>query len=159
MSRNITRRALLGGLMSGVAGAALAGAPAASLRPQLRPSGPRKPSPQGAELLIRDANLKGHVTCAVIDIKTGKLLEGHDPKSGLPPASVTKAITALYALDALGPAFRFKTRLCATGPVENGILKGDLVLARDGSVPPGGQAVRGRRATPGSRTAASRRRP
>lgn len=118
--------------MSGIAGAAFAGAPATSLRPQLRPSGPRPAKPGGAELLIRDANLKGRVTCAVVDVKSGKLLEGFEPGVGQPPASVTKAITALYALDALGPDYRFETRLCATGPVENGVLKGDLALVGGG---------------------------
>lgn len=122
----------MGGLLSGVAGAAFAGAPATSLRPQIRPSGPRPAPPSGAEVLIREANLRGRVTCSVIDIKTGRQLEGHNAKSGQPPASVTKAITALYALDALGPSYRFETHLRAKGPVENGILKGDLVLVGGG---------------------------
>lgn len=132
MSRKFTRRFILSGLLSGVAGAALGGAPATSLRPQLRPDGPRAPKPTGAEVLIREANLGGRVGCAVVDIKTGKQLEGVNAASGQPPASVTKAVTALYALDALGPGFRFKTRLRATGPVENGVLQGDLVLVGGG---------------------------
>ncbi len=129
MSSSFTRRFILGGALSSVASAALGAAPATSLRPQPRPTGPR---PSGAEALIREANLPGRVTCAVFDIKSGKQLEGHNALSGQPPASVTKAVTALYALDALGPRYRFKTRLCATGPIEDGILKGDLVLAGGG---------------------------
>ena len=42
------------------------------------------------------------------------------------------AVTALYALDALGSDYRFETRLLATGPVQEGVLKGDLVLAGGG---------------------------
>src|SRR6056297_3770709 len=67
-----------------------------------------------------------------MDVKTGVLLESRAAPAGLPPASVTKALTALYALDSLGAGYRFATRLVATGPLENGVLKGDLVLAGGG---------------------------
>ena len=60
------------------------------------------------------------------------MIEQIDGDVALPPASVTKAVTALYALDALGGAFRFITRLFATGPIEAGILRGDLILAGGG---------------------------
>jgi serine-type D-Ala-D-Ala carboxypeptidase/endopeptidase (penicillin-binding protein 4) len=50
----------------------------------------------------------------------------------MPPASVTKVPTALYALEALGADHRFATRLLATGPVVNGRIEGDLVLAGTG---------------------------
>ena len=132
MSRNYSRRVFLGGLLSGAAGAALAEAPAVSLRPQLRPSAGAKPVVTGAEALIRAANLGGRVGFAVVDVKSGRTLEGHAAQSGQPPASVTKAVTALYAIEALGMDHRFKTRLLATGPVENGVLMGDLVLAGGG---------------------------
>ena len=52
--------------------------------------------------------------------------------TALAPASVTKAVTALYALDTLGRGHRFATRLLAAGPVEDGVLRGDLVLAGGG---------------------------
>ena len=41
-------------------------------------------------------------------------------------------MTTLYALDALGPGYRFRTELRAAGPVEGGVLEGDLVLAGGG---------------------------
>ena len=132
MSSKVTRRFILSGVFGGVASTAFGGAPAVSLRPQVRPDGPRPPAPTGAEVLIREANLGGRVGCAVVDVKSGKQLEGVNARSGQPPASVTKALTALYALDALGPGFRFTTRLRATGPLENGVLRGDLVLAGGG---------------------------
>ena len=132
MSSKVTRRFILSGVFGGVASTAFGGAPAVSLRPQVRPDGPRPPAPTGAEVLIREANLGGRVGCAVVDVKSGKQLEGVNARSGQPPASVTKALTALYALDALGPGFRFTTRLRATGPLENGVLQGDLVLAGGG---------------------------
>jgi D-alanyl-D-alanine carboxypeptidase/D-alanyl-D-alanine-endopeptidase (penicillin-binding protein 4) len=50
----------------------------------------------------------------------------------MPPASVAKAITALYALDRLGAGHRFATRVLATGPISAGVVQGDLVLAGGG---------------------------
>jgi D-alanyl-D-alanine carboxypeptidase/D-alanyl-D-alanine-endopeptidase (penicillin-binding protein 4) len=41
-------------------------------------------------------------------------------------------VTALYALQALGPDHRFATRVLATGPVTDGTLAGDLILAGGG---------------------------
>jgi D-alanyl-D-alanine carboxypeptidase/D-alanyl-D-alanine-endopeptidase (penicillin-binding protein 4) len=50
----------------------------------------------------------------------------------LPPASVAKALTSLYALDTLGADHRFQTRVMATGSVIGGVLKGDLILVGGG---------------------------
>jgi D-alanyl-D-alanine carboxypeptidase/D-alanyl-D-alanine-endopeptidase (penicillin-binding protein 4) len=86
----------------------------------------------GAEALIAGSGLRGKVVCAVADTKTGLRLESVNGDVGLPPASVAKALTTLYALDVLGAGYRFKTRLIASGPVKNGILKGDLILAGGG---------------------------
>ncbi|MBS1205116.1 MAG: serine-type D-Ala-D-Ala carboxypeptidase [Proteobacteria bacterium] len=44
------------------------------------------------------------------------------------PASTQKVITALAALLQLGPDFRFTTTLESKGSVENGVLKGDLIV-------------------------------
>ncbi len=46
----------------------------------------------------------------------------------LPAASVTKVATSLAALQTFGPEHRFVTTIGATGPIENGVLKGDLVV-------------------------------
>ncbi len=51
---------------------------------------------------------------------------------GLLPASVTKAITALYALDTLGGDHRFETRIAVTGEVVEGEVQGDLILVGGG---------------------------
>ena len=107
-----------------MAGAAWGKAPVASLRPRLRPSAARKAPARGLDTVIKEANLGGRVTCAVFDLKSGRQLEGFAETSGQPPASVTKAVTALYALETLGPDFRFETTLRATGPVEDGVLQG-----------------------------------
>ena len=48
------------------------------------------------------------------------------------PASTMKLITSLAALDLLGPDYRWQTRLYAGGPIENGVLKGDLYVVGGG---------------------------
>lgn len=131
---HLTRRILLGGLLGGVAGGALANAPRTSLFP--RPRGRTEPlakvSGPTSDALIAEARLSGDVGFVVADSRTGKILEARDDALGLPPASVTKAVTALYALERLGPEFRFRTRLVAQGTLRNGRLNGDLILAGGG---------------------------
>lgn len=112
--------------------AACANAPAVSLRPTRRPEGFASRAAPGAEALVKNAQLGGDVAFSVMDVKTGLTLEERGARDGLPPASVMKAVTALYALDTLGAGYRFKTQLIATGPVEGGVLKGDLILAGGG---------------------------
>lgn len=68
----------------------------------------------------------------VADLATGETLEALNPEEGFAPASVAKAPTALYALEALGPGFRFRTEARAAGAVADGALAGDFVLAGGG---------------------------
>ncbi|MFQ3184662.1 MAG: D-alanyl-D-alanine carboxypeptidase/D-alanyl-D-alanine-endopeptidase (penicillin-binding protein 4) [Alteromonas macleodii] len=144
MSVTFSRRAILAGLLSSAAGAAFSEAPLISPRPNRRTGfvdvAPRsslipKITPRvrtTIDEIIAAADLKGTVGCVLADADTGKILEQIDAEVALPPASVTKVVTALYALDALGGAFRFVTRIYATGPVEGGVLRGDLILAGGG---------------------------
>jgi len=137
MTKRYSRRFFVSTALAALAQGAFAGAPAVSLRPVARPSGAAaarkvvQDAPK-AEALIASANLSGRVGFAVADATTGRVLEEGDGTAGLPPASVTKTVTALYALETLGPVHRFETRLIASGPVENGVLRGDLVLAGGG---------------------------
>lgn len=56
------------------------------------------------------------------------LLANHQGTIPLPAASITKAATSLVALETFGPDYQFITSIGATGQVENGVLKGDLVI-------------------------------
>ena len=134
MTDFFSRRAILLGAASALADAALtpaamADAPQTALRPVARPAPSVRPAMAD---LIAAANLGGIVGCVVADARTGMILEQSNGAAILPPASVAKAVTALYALDLLGPGYRFSTRLIGTGPVVNGVLEGDLVLAGGG---------------------------
>ena len=58
----------------------------------------------------------------------GTVLASEAADRAVHPASVTKIATSLALLQRLGPDHRFTTRLLATGPIEAGILRGDLVV-------------------------------
>ena len=133
MTRVVSRRfALSAGAALAVCGPAFANAPVRSLRPVARGDDLVAIALGGAETLVAKYNLSGVVGFSVADVASGIVLEDLNPTTGLPPASVTKAVTALYALDALGPGHRFETRLLASGSVSNGVLQGDLILSGGG---------------------------
>ncbi|EPX86720.1 D-alanyl-D-alanine carboxypeptidase/D-alanyl-D-alanine endopeptidase [Salipiger mucosus] len=136
MTKAFSRRGFLSATgaaaLTSLAGAAHAEPPTASLRPVARGEDVRKRLQASAEELIARARLNGPTGFAVLDVGTGETLEAHEPRLGLPPASVAKALTASYALDHLGPEHRFTTRLIATGGITDGVVAGDLVLVGGG---------------------------
>ncbi len=137
MSVTLTRRALLTGALSAVATATFADAPARSLRPRerARDLGLSRIRPQARTSLqdiLENSGLGGDMSVAIANMRSGQMLESHQGDVFLPPASVTKSVTALYALDALGANYRFSTRILATGPIRDGIIQGDLILAGGG---------------------------
>lgn len=56
------------------------------------------------------------------------LLADHQGTEPLPAASLTKVATSLAALKTWGPDHQFETLVSATGPIQNGVLQGDLVI-------------------------------
>jgi len=90
---------------------------------------------KSTKLIAEAAGLSGTKSIVVMDALTGEVLESYNGSKTMPPASVAKVGTTLYALSALGAAATFKTRLIATGPIESGVLKGDLIL--EGAGDPG----------------------
>ncbi|MGB3408660.1 MAG: D-alanyl-D-alanine carboxypeptidase/D-alanyl-D-alanine-endopeptidase [Jannaschia sp.] len=133
MTRAFSRRFFLGSVAAGVvAGPAVAAPPTASLRPVLRGSDHFKKAIPSAEELIAKARLDGRVTFVVSEAETAVPLEAEKARVGTPPASVAKAITALYGLECLGADHVFETRLMATGGISNGEVQGDLVLIGGG---------------------------
>ncbi|MGI3170360.1 D-alanyl-D-alanine carboxypeptidase/D-alanyl-D-alanine endopeptidase [Pseudooceanicola sp. C21-150M6] len=137
MSRYLGRRRFITGFAAGLTATALspartlAEAPATSLRPVPRPgSVPVQVAPV-SEVVAR-AKLTGQVGCAVAEAETGQQLESFGADAPLPPASVAKALTSLFALDTLGPDHTFTTAVTVTGEVAGGVLKGDLILQGGG---------------------------
>ncbi len=127
------RRTVLAFLLYGVADVALANAPVRSRRPVFKPSDLARRAAPAADRLVSAAKLGGKTSFAVADAKTGELLETYNPVLSHPPASTAKALTTLYATETLGADYRFYTRLVATGPIEKGVLKGDLALCGGGN--------------------------
>ena len=127
-----SRRAFLCGVSACLGGAAFAGPPTTSLFPAPRPTGWNRQSLPSLDDLIRSAELPGKTTLALADARSGEIIEASSPLLSHPPASVTKIITTLYAHDALGPGFRFHTRLMTSGRLENGRLDGDIILVGGG---------------------------
>ncbi len=123
----LSRRAMLAGAVSTCATSAIAEPLASSIRPIARPGGART-----AMGLIAQSGLSGRFGFVIADAVTGEVLEAVEPELRLPPASVAKAFTALYAIENLGPQYRFETRVFAEGPIRDGILDGNLILSGGG---------------------------
>lgn len=129
---NRSRRSFLGGLGAVLAAGPLAaGAPETSLRPRMRGAIAAE-FLDGPEALVARAGVAGRTAFVVADAESGLVLESLHGNLGLPPASVVKALTALYALETLGAGYRFRTRLAATGSLQDGVLHGDLILLGGG---------------------------
>ncbi|KAB8335368.1 D-alanyl-D-alanine carboxypeptidase [Scytonema tolypothrichoides VB-61278] len=60
------------------------------------------------------------------------LMANHQGTTPLPAASLTKVATSLTAFKNLGPDHQFQTLVSATGPLQNGVLQGDLVITGGG---------------------------
>lgn len=145
MDWDFSKRRFLTGLgAAALAVPALANAPQRSGIPKPRPAGGAGGAPEvtlanapsrsaaSLEAIINAAELTGKISFAVADARTGLMLESRGAREALPPASVAKAITAVYGLDSLGSAHKFATQLIATGPISGGVLRGDLVLVGTG---------------------------
>tara|TARA_R110002051_G_scaffold93824_2_gene163600 strand:+ start:12539 stop:14041 length:1503 start_codon:yes stop_codon:yes gene_type:complete len=136
MTGNYSRRAALAAFLSSLATMAVAQAPLVSKRPVARPIRAGQITPEMRQSLaqvVANSGVTGRVGIVLADAATGEVLELHDADVMQPPASVSKSITALYALEALGPGYRWKTRVLANGPILNGVLNGDLILSGGGN--------------------------
>jgi serine-type D-Ala-D-Ala carboxypeptidase/endopeptidase (penicillin-binding protein 4) len=99
------------------------------------------PNPAGASVV--QEYLKGLTTSKLVAqnlaesqgiwMQSGPMLmANHQGTTPLPAASLTKIATSLAAFTTLGPEHQFETTITATGPIQNGVLQGDLVIASNG---------------------------
>jgi serine-type D-Ala-D-Ala carboxypeptidase/endopeptidase (penicillin-binding protein 4) len=65
-------------------------------------------------------------------LSDGRTVEAHRPDEPRIPASTTKVVTAVAALQVLGVNHRFNTTLLSTGEIQDGALSGDLYLRGGG---------------------------
>ena len=75
----------------------------------------RKPAPPVAQLLSGAGLGDASIGFAAIDVNSGAILQAEGAGRALPPASTLKTVTALYALNRLGPQHRFTTRVLRDG--------------------------------------------
>jgi serine-type D-Ala-D-Ala carboxypeptidase/endopeptidase (penicillin-binding protein 4) len=111
----ISRRLLLSSALAALAAPALADAPTTSLIPEPRPARGKGGAAGDVTQMIKAADLGGSIGYVVADAKTGEVLESLKPDIPMVPASVTKVLTTLFALDTLGAGYRFRTRLLDVG--------------------------------------------
>lgn len=94
--------------------------------------------------ILRQPGLEGaRHGVLVVSLDRGDTLFSLNPDLPLAPASNLKLYSTAAALYYLGPAFRFSTYLLADGPVEDGVLRGDLLLYGTGDPAMSGRLLPG----------------
>ena len=84
------------------------------------------------ELVTAGETLRGAQLSVLAVTADGDTLVAWENDRRLIPASNTKLVTTALALHELGPDYRFETRLACAGPVEDGVLRGDLYIVGGG---------------------------
>jgi serine-type D-Ala-D-Ala carboxypeptidase/endopeptidase (penicillin-binding protein 4) len=99
--------------------------------------------PKSAPDAIAVASVQQHLnTLAVLNMQSAeqgiwlqsgnKVLAEHQGSTPLSAASLTKIATTLVALETWGPTHQFETLISTTGPIEGGVLQGDLIIQGSG---------------------------
>jgi D-alanyl-D-alanine carboxypeptidase/D-alanyl-D-alanine-endopeptidase (penicillin-binding protein 4) len=98
-----------------------------ALLPVLAKAEPSIGLPQPVVAALKNAGISpGHVGVVVWEAGESKPLLAHKAQSSFNPASVMKLLTTYAGLDLLGPAYTWKTEVYADGPIEQGVLNGNL---------------------------------
>ncbi|MFO0453676.1 MAG: D-alanyl-D-alanine carboxypeptidase/D-alanyl-D-alanine-endopeptidase, partial [Pseudomonadota bacterium] len=108
--------------------------PAASLVACLLASGAATAAlpPRVQQVLASQSIPASAVSIVVRDAVSGEQHLAWNQNLPRTPASTIKVLTTYAALDVLGPAYTWKTRAYAAGPVVDGRLQGDLVIEGGG---------------------------
>jgi D-alanyl-D-alanine carboxypeptidase/D-alanyl-D-alanine-endopeptidase (penicillin-binding protein 4) len=68
------------------------------------------------------------VALVVQEVGAAQPLFAHNPARPMNPASVMKLVTTFAALELLGRDYRWKTEAYLGGPLDGGVLRGDLII-------------------------------
>ncbi len=83
--------------------------------------------------ILSDPAIKNGVQAVVVQsLKTGQRLYDHNGDLLMIPASNFKLVVSATTLELLGPDFKFQTEVFANGPVQDGVLDGDLIIKGGG---------------------------
>jgi len=140
------RRALLAALVVVTlsAGCAPKTKPAAGPQPPVAPKRGAKALQSDLSSYYRAPAFQNAVWGVLVrSLKTGETLFSLNPGTFLMPASNMKVVTMAAAAERLGWDYTFTTTVVATGPVEGGIVKGDLVVVGSGDPSLGGRPTEG----------------
>lgn len=89
--------------------------------------------PEAIATILRSSPIQGARAGVIVsDLDTGEVVFGKNADELLNPASNVKILTTAAALARLGPDFRYPTEVVFGGPLENGVLKGNLYLRGKG---------------------------
>lgn len=117
------RRDLLAGMFSALGTGAMANPVVVS---------PYGLTPRGTNAIVTEQAPIGRFGFVLIDIESGKIMDSANEDDLFIPASLSKIPTSYAAMKVHGPAARFATKLRANGPINNGILEGDLHMIGGG---------------------------
>jgi D-alanyl-D-alanine carboxypeptidase/D-alanyl-D-alanine-endopeptidase (penicillin-binding protein 4) len=73
-----------------------------------------------------------HFGVLAVDVESGRTMYARNARRKFVPASNQKILVTSTGLTLLGEEYRYATTLWATGPVDDGVLDGDLVLVGRG---------------------------
>ncbi|MDE2119658.1 MAG: D-alanyl-D-alanine carboxypeptidase/D-alanyl-D-alanine-endopeptidase [Betaproteobacteria bacterium] len=89
--------------------------------------------PRRVGLALREAGIApANCSLVVRDLQLGTPLVNWLPAHPRTPASVLKLVTMYAALNLLGPTYRWRTPVLAVGPLDAGVLAGDLAFVGSG---------------------------
>ncbi len=123
----MTRRLLLLGLATLLAGAAAAA-------PRRASAATPRPLHESIRSIIAGGELaRSRLSIQVVDVESGRVLFEHEPDLPLKPASNMKVMTSATALALLRPEFVFSTAVFGAARLDDGVVRGDLYIKGYGS--------------------------
>ena len=94
--------------------------------------GPNVPPPPVALAIAAERIALPGVSYVVLDVESGQIVASLNQGTPRSPASTIKVVTTFAVLDSLGPAYTWHTQALLQGALEDGMLRGDLVLKGGG---------------------------
>lgn len=89
---------------------------------------------------LGDSSLTGAlVGVHVTELETGKEIQTHNKNKLFIPASTLKTLYVFETLEKYGENFRYETSLSISGPIQDNILRGDLIIRASGDPSLGGK--------------------
>ena len=106
------------------------------------PSAQERLSNAVADTIETDTFEGTHWGIHVVNLRSGNVLYSRNAGHLFVPASNVKLFTTAAALEQLGPDYRYRTTVYADGPMEEGTLKGNLIIRGAGDPTIGGHEQR-----------------